>query len=101
MTDPGLDSTPSRHPTGDRGDDVGAYRALFARLVGVLAVYGAVVGFVLLPLVGFGLIGTIGLYGGFLVSVYVLLSLGKSDYTLYTIRLAIVDAIRAGEWRPR
>ena len=98
MTETTPDTTPSRHPTGTRGTDVGPLRATVARVGALALVYGTLAVLLVLPLVGFALIGTIGLIGGSFVLVYVLLTLKESDYTLYTIRLALIDTIRTGEW---
>ncbi len=98
MTETTPDTTPSRHPTGNRGTDVGPLRAVVARVGALTLVYGTLAVLLLLPLVGFGMLGTIGLIGGSFVLVYVLLTLNESDYTLYTIRLAVIDTLRTGEW---
>jgi uncharacterized protein (DUF697 family) len=101
MVLPGEQFLPSDHPTGHRGDDVGRARALVARLVGVAVVYGSLVVLGMIPLVGFALASAFGLIAGAFVTTYVLFTLRASDYTLYSLRLAVVDAVRTGEWRPR
>lgn len=98
MTEPTADTRPSRHPTGHRGSDVGTLRAVVARIGALALVYGTLAVLLALPLVGFAVIGTIGLIAGAFVLVYVLLTLNESDYTLYTVRLAVIDTIRTGEW---
>lgn len=101
MVFPGERFLPSDHPTGHRGDDVGRARALVARLLGIGVVYGGLVVLGMAPLVGFALVNVVGLLAGAFVTTYVLFTLRASDYTLYSLRLAIVDAVRTGEWRPR
>lgn len=101
MVLPGEQFLPSDHPTGHRGDDVGRARSLVARLVGVAVVYGGLGVLGTVPLVGFALVNAVGLLAGAFVTTYVLFTLRASDYTLYSLRLAIIDAVRTGEWRPR
>jgi len=101
MVLPGEQFLPSDHPTGHRGDDVGRVRAVVARLTGIAVVYGGLAVLGLIPLVGFALVSTVGLLAGAFVTTYVLFTLRASDYTLYSLRLAVIDAVRTGEWRPR
>jgi hypothetical protein len=101
MTGPRNKFTASTHPTGDRGTDVGVLRAVTARIVGVVAVYSAMVLCVVVPAIGWLILGPVGLIVASHGPVYGLLLLRESDYTLYSLRLAIVDAVRTGEWRPR
>ncbi len=75
-------------------------RAAVARLGSLAIVYGAIVVLALFPFLGFSVFGTIGLLAGSFVLIYALLSLKESDYTLYTLRLSTIDAIRTGEWHP-
>lgn len=94
------DTRPSRYATGSRGTDVGTLRAAVAHVASMAIVYGTIVFLALFPFVGFSVFGTIGLLAGAFVLIYALLSLKESDYTLYTLRLSIIDAIRTGEWHP-
>jgi len=100
MVLPGEQFLPSDHPTGHRGDDVGRARAIAARVVGIIVVYGGLSVLVLIPVFGFALASAFGMIAGAFVTTYALFTLRASDYTLYSLRLAIVDAVRTGEWRP-
>jgi hypothetical protein len=99
MVLPGERFVPSNPPTGHRGD-VGPVRAAVAKVVALVAVYGGLVILGIVPLVGFAFAGFLGSVAGGFVTAYALFTLRASDYTLYTLRLAVIDAVRTGEWRP-
>jgi len=90
---------PSNPPTGHRGD-VSRARAVVAKVVGIAVVYGGLAVLGIVPLAGFAIAGFLGMVAAGFVTGYALFTLRASDYTLYTLRLAVIDAVRTGEWRP-